>query len=371
MKRLVLLAALAACGDNHAAAIDGAPMPDTMIDAYPADHSVEQPGMYAAGTTRFTAHDDATGRDLVMQAWYPTSAVATATPIQNLEDAHLADYATLLGSAPAACPTRMVTVAIDAPVATGTFPLVAFSHCHDCTRLSNASTAERMATHGFIVVAVDHAGNTLWDHLNGIEANLDAAELDVRAGDVSFAIDTMLAGTFAASIDPAKIGVFGHSFGSVTAGRVAELDPRIQAVGALCAPIDNPLVTGVMSADVPQPILFMEMEEDNSILSIGNFYIDKNYQDAPGEAWEVTIPDAGHWSVSDLDGLVDIFAPGCGDGVRQTTGDDFTYLDPATGRGITAAYVTAFFKATLLGDQGAAAYLVQSTPPNLFLQHHH
>jgi hypothetical protein len=61
--------------------------------------------------------------------------------------------------------------------------------------------------------------------------------------------------------------------------------------------------------------------------------------------------------VSDLAGLTEMFAPGCGDGIRQTDDTAFTYLDPELGRDITASYVTAFFKATLEGDDGARAYL--------------
>jgi predicted dienelactone hydrolase len=269
-----------------------------------------------------------------------------------------AQYAGLLAAAPA-CPARSARVAIDAAVAPGSFPLVLYSHCHNCTRLSNATTAARLASHGFVVLAVDHAENTLWDHLAGNDVSLDSVFLEVRAADVRFVLDRVAAGEtpVAAAVDLERVGVFGHSFGAVTAGRVAQLDDRIGAAAALCAPMENPLIQGVTLAELREPLLFLVAQEDNSITELGNLLMRNNFRDAPGPAWKLEVADAGHWSVSDLDGLVDIFAPGCGDGVRQTDGEAFVYLDPETGRAIAAAYVTAFFRATLDGDAGAREYL--------------
>jgi hypothetical protein len=90
--------------------------------------------------------------------------------------------------------------------------------------------------------------------------------------------------------------------------------------------------------------------EDNSITELGNNLIRSNFDQATSGAWKAEVADAGHWSVSDLVGVVSGFAPGCGAGTRQTDGQPFTYLDAATGRNLTAAYATAFFKAYLKAD---------------------
>lgn len=324
------------------------------------DRTVEQPGLHGVATTRFVATDPARARTLTVQAWYPSAALAADLPIEMLEiDPVRTRYAGLIAAAPP-CPTRSVHVALDAAPAPGSFPLVLFSHCHNCTRLSNATTAERLASHGFVVVAVDHADNTLWDHLDGHDANLDSAFLEVRAGDLRFVLDQIAAGAapISAVADLRHVRVFGHSFGAVTAGRVAQLEPRVDAALALCAPMENPLIQGVTLADLHVPLMFVVAIEDNSITELGNQLVRKNYRDAKVAAWKLELPDAGHWSTSDLDGLIDLFKPGCGDATRQTDGSPFTYLDPPTGRAIAAAYVTAFFKATLLDDAGARAYLV-------------
>jgi predicted dienelactone hydrolase len=264
-------------------------------------------------------------------------------------------------------------VAVDGPVGAGSFPVILISHCHSCTRLSNATTAIRLASHGFVAVSVEHLGDTLWEHLAGHDADIDAAELDIRQLDIRATLDAIAAGgtPVSAVADLTKVGMLGHSMGAVTAGRVAQLDPRITAAAALCAPMENPLIPGVALADIHVPLMFMVAVEDNSITEFGNKFIRDNFKAATGPAYKIEVADAGHWSVSDLDGLVDIFAPGCGEATRQTDGSDFTYLDPPTGRNIAASYATAFFAATLLDDAGARSYVEQASPSfDVTVDHH-
>lgn len=337
MKSLWLVVAVIACSSSP-----------------PPDLSVEQPGTFAVGTHATTITDTARSRTLTVQLWFPTQAPVAAVPFEQQElGSNQTTYAGLLAQAPD-CPTRMIGVAVDAQPMAGTFPAVVFSHCHSCTRLSQASTAVRLASHGFIVAAVDHAGDDLWAHLAGSDGPLSQAELEVRAADIRFLIDQLPTLTGA---DNTHVGMFGHSFGGVTAGRVAETDSRVTAAAALCAPMENPAIPGVTLANIHVPLMFIVADEDNSIGDLGNQFIDKNYGSAAPPVAKLEVPDAGHWSFSDEDGLIDAFAPGCGSGIRQTDDQPFEYLDPPKGRDIAAAYVTAFFEATLQHDAGAQAYV--------------
>jgi predicted dienelactone hydrolase len=338
--RVALLVTIAACGGTS------------------PDLSVEADGPHQVGTTRVDLTDSARGRTLTAQLWFPTDAIAADVAITMLEaDPHRTQYGHLLDAAPT-CPTRTLHVALDAAPSAGPWPLVAFSHCHDCVRFSEATVAARLASHGFVVVAVDHTGNTIYDHLAGHEETIGSDFLMVRAADIRFAIDQVLAMPIGAQIDHDAIGVFGHSFGGVTAGLVAQTDPRIKAALSIAAPMDNPLVPGVDIAQLHVPLAFVVAKEDNSITELGNKLIrDNNYAAATVPAWKVEVADAGHWSFSDVDGLADIFMAGCGQGTRQTDGTAFTYLDPPAGRALAASFVTAFFEANLLGEAGARAYL--------------
>lgn len=322
------------------------------------DLAVEANGPHEVGTTRVELTDAARSRALTMQLWYPTDAIAADVGIETLEaDPHRAQYAQLLAAAPA-CASRTAHVAADAAPAAGPWPLIAFSHCHDCVRFSEETVAERLASHGFVVVAVDHTGNTIYDHLAGHEEVIGTDFLNVRGADIRFAIDQALAMPIGAQIDAGRIGVFGHSFGGVTAGLVAQSDPRVGAALAIAAPMDNPLIEGVHIADLHVPLAFLVAKEDNSITELGNKLIRvDNYEAATVPVWKLEVADAGHWSFSDVDGAADIFMAGCGAGTRQTDGNDFTYLDPPTGRALAASFVTAFFEAELDGSAGAKAYL--------------
>lgn len=338
----------------------------------PPDRSVEAPGSHAVGTTRYTLTDGALLR--TYQVWYPSTSPATTVAIEQLEDEPARGaYAALLGAA-GTCPTRQVEVALDGAPTPGPFPLVLFSHCHLCTRLSNITTAIRLASHGFVVIAVDHIGATLWDLQAGVYTGLTREALAQRVADLAITLDPgqraqLPAGALAA--DLSRFGVFGHSFGAVTAGRLAQLDDRVVAAAALAAPMENPLIPGVTLAEIDDPLLFLIAQEDNSITELGNGFIRDNYAEAIGPAWKLEVTDAGHWSVSDLVDIVDGFAAGCGDGTRQDDGEPFTYLDPIVGRGLTAAYVTALFRATLDDDPGARAYLAREFPDALVSVEHH
>ncbi|KAB2898310.1 MAG: alpha/beta hydrolase, partial [Kofleriaceae bacterium] len=290
-----------------------------------------------------------------------------ALPIGDFADPdHAAAFSDLVAAADPACTTRTISAAWSPPPAGGPWPLVAFSHCHECTRFSGMTIAARLASHGFAVVTVDHTGNTLWDQLDMDGLPLDGTTLDLRVGDVAFAVARArgeLASMTGVAIDPGPIGVFGHSFGSVTAGLYAQRNgAEVGAAFGLAAPMENPLLPGVTITEIDAPLGFLVAREDNSISELGNELIRGNFMRAPGPAWKLEVADAGHWSVSDLVGVVPAFAPGCGDGTRQTDGQPFTYLPAETGRAIAAAYVTAFFKATLLGDAGAEAYLSAERP---------
>ena len=121
------------------------------------------------------------------------------------------------------------------PAPGGPWPLIIFSHCHNCVRFSAFTVAERLASHGFLVAAPDHTGNTLFDQLNGMDTQIGEEFLQVRVADLQAVLDALLAAAdpvpapLQGLVDAARIGALGHSFGAATAGRIAQADPRIKA----------------------------------------------------------------------------------------------------------------------------------------------
>lgn len=337
-------------------------------------------GGYVVGTTRVEIVADS-GRRLPVQLWYPAAESArpeadAGHPLADLEPAGAAHdtLAALVAAAPDGCTTKTIHVAVDAPAAarSAPWPLVLFSHCHNCARFSEESVSEELARQGFVVAAPDHVGNTVYDQQAGTQVALDAAFLAVRGADIRSVLDALLAGgaeipaDLGGHLDASRIGMFGHSFGSITTGLVMQDDPRVKAGVMMAAPPENPLVPGVTLANLTQPGLFFLAEEDNSITVLGNQLIQDNFATYPAAARLVSVKDAGHWSFSDICGLIPMFAPGCGTGTRQTdTTQTFTYLPNETGRSIARSYTSAFFRSELTDDPDAAAILSTAAPADV------
>ncbi|MBM4244083.1 MAG: hypothetical protein FJ148_09735 [Deltaproteobacteria bacterium] len=337
-------------------------------------------GPYPPASTTIVLTDAARDRSLTVEVWYPAVAGARAAaeqgePVESFlaSPDDRARYADLLAASPDPGPSRRTGAARDAtPASTRDgYPLLVFSHCFECFRFSSFSIAERLASHGFVVAAPDHAGDTLFDATLPLTTDV----LQIRAADVRFVASALLAGMAGAerlpaslrgALDAARVGVFGHSFGSVTTGLVLQDDARFVAGLGIAAPFENPLLTGVAMSRIAKPALFLVAREDNSIGEIGNQFIRLNFDQAPGPIRKVEVTDAGHWSFSDICHLGDDFRPGCGDGVRQTApGEPFPHLPIDRGIAIGQAYVTAFFLSELQGAERATGYLAAGAPAEL------
>jgi predicted dienelactone hydrolase len=134
----------------------------------------------------------------------------------------------------------------DVDVAEGVYPLVLFSHGYEGIRFQSLFHLAHMASHGFIVASPDHHGNTIPDDLAGV---VDEATAVNRAFDMKFLMDRLLddgstSGTeLAASIDPERIGMSGHSYGGyeafiLTGGEVrgSAIDDTTQTLGTFTDP---------------------------------------------------------------------------------------------------------------------------------------
>jgi predicted dienelactone hydrolase len=336
-------------------------------------YSYDEMGPYPVGNQTITVMNAAEGRVLNVEIWYPAASAQDTQSIVDfaVDELERDALSALLENAPQQC-TRRDTSSSRAPQPASSpakWPLVVFSHCYECTRYSSFSLAERLASHGIAVAAPDHARNTLFDS----GALLNVEYLATRASDVSAVLDELLTQNSQAlpeslqgRFDAARVAVAGHSYGALTAGKILQDDPRFKAGLIIAAPIENPLFPGVAVANIAEPMLFMVAEEDNSIGTLGNVFMRANFAATVGPAWKVEIADAGHWSFSDIAGIVPAFNAGCGDGVRQSVPDEpFTYIDNALARDITATYGMLFFASELLDDQAARDALAISILPDV------
>ncbi|WP_280394901.1 alpha/beta hydrolase family protein [Nocardia brasiliensis] len=127
----------------------------------------------------------------------------------------------------------------------GTYPLVVLSPGLTAPRYTLTALAEELTSRGYIVAAVDHAGESFGTEFpdgrlstcvvcQRIEAGLPlSAVVETRARDVTFLLDRLTGAqpswTHARMIDTDRIGMAGHSLGGAAAAAAMAADPRVRA----------------------------------------------------------------------------------------------------------------------------------------------
>lgn len=303
---------------------------------------------------------------LFVEVWYPTTSNGEGSPLASYARpaSEQGDFADALADADAAC-ARLQTDAIrdarparfDEPM-----PTLVFSHCLGCSRFSSAQIAEELASAGFVVLAPDHRGNDLFSE----NPQLSQQALEARVAEVDVVLDLITEPVDPAEEDPLafirdsldveRIGMYGHSFGSITTGTVAERDDRIDAFVLIAAPMDT--YGTADPALVTERTLQLVMREDQSITFLGNNLIRAEFEKLPSGARIFEYDDAGHFGVSDICGINETFEACCGEANREQKPDEtFTFADPAITRATAGQDITAFFLTTLLGSENGETYL--------------
>jgi predicted dienelactone hydrolase len=162
-------------------------------------------GCHAAGAIGFqwAAAPDPDGQPLQIAIWYPSDSATTLLTIGPFD----------------------MEVAMNGAVSGGHHPMIIMSHGTGGMALNSHDTAEALANAGFVVVAITHTGDNYRDQSTAFTRQ----NFVDRPRHVTRTIDFML-GTWSGreSIDPDRIGIFGHSAGGTTAliasGGVANTD---------------------------------------------------------------------------------------------------------------------------------------------------
>ena len=332
------------------------------------DRAVEQPGAHAVGTRRITT-TDAT-RSYTFQAWYPTTSPTADVAIEALEAEPLRSRTTALLAGVATCPTRRLTVAVDGDPEAGSFPLVVASHCHACTRFSNASTAIRLASHGYVVASCDHEGGTLYDVVRGQLAS-PTEGIDDRPLDVRYLANRLsrlpTSDPLAGLIDLDRFGVAGHSFGALTAMRVTVIDPRVKAIVPQAPTSADLAFVGYVDPPPPHvPIMLQGAKADRTLDYTQNVLNAWAWATSP--KYLLSIETGGHFTFSDLcqfdlgalSERVKLDIPGAD--VKKVLEDGCGPMAPkaAVALPLIAHFAVGFFNARLLGSTGSAALLTQA-----------
>ncbi|HJZ88444.1 MAG TPA: alpha/beta hydrolase [Polyangia bacterium] len=312
----------------------GLPMPDAQVRPV---QDPAQPGPYAAGVRTVMMTDPSRNRSFAVDVWYPAASSSSGQANQY----RLEVFGLALASLPS--PARR-----DAePAAGAPWPLVLFSHGFGGIRFQSFFLTEHLASHGFVVAAPDHPGNTLADVFFGGGNALQSA-ID-RPLDLAFVLDQMIAGSAGVplTVDPTRVAATGHSFGGYTALKVAQQDPRIRIVFPM-APGFRMGATPDFVANLLRPIALFGGSLDHTCPFDDNQR--RPYDLAAPPKFLVEVMGAGHLDFSDLC-EVPIAVAFIRDGCNAQN------IDPTLVRARVATLSAAFTLRFLLGDPRYDAYL--------------
>lgn len=346
---------------------------------FPIPKLQEPSGEYGVGT--LTVHvqdfsrdeiyteDPSDVRELNVQIWYPATRDSEGTLAPYLSNLKLAGpaFAEFLG-----LPNFVLNHVnliqthsiLEVPVAPegGPYPVLIFSHGWGGTRTQSTFLMEELASHGYVVAAIDHPygalvtvypdgevvfqkKDILSDHDSEEVDTVSAKELlSTWTGDVRFVLDQLEGmnaspdeSFLANRLDLERVGFFGHSTGGGNAVQSCWADSRCVAGLAMDAWLE-PLSDDVIESQVDQPFMFLWSEDwgsDENKVLFGEVYAGLD-----DVGYSLTIAGTRHYDFSDLP-LLSPLSPW------------FGLKGPIDGRRvleIVSGYTVAFFDEHLKGE---------------------
>jgi len=362
--------------------------------AIPMFHLPKTTGSYSVGTqtmyfvdpSRQETHPHAPhgNREVVVQIWYPSAASTGPHAVYRLWK-----ECDLRSSYQAVLKTDSL---LDAPVASGQFPVILFNHAWRGFRNRSTYIMQELASHGFVVVGISHPYNAAIVELHDGQVadgrsqvdlgnfyqkpaltleqrlNLADTEMRIQTDDDKLVLDRLAqanqspSGPFAGHLDLTHVGAFGHSFGGNVSSELAREDSRVISAivldGVLHGPVgdtglDKPLFR--IQAETPEvppgsensPILSTRVHAEMSKLGEGN--LARSFQRYGG--YQVVIRGIDHENFTDKG----FFSP-----FHKLTG--IGEIPQSRAATIIDSYILAFFEQTLK-NQPQALLSGEEKPP--------
>lgn len=191
---------------------------------------------------------------------------------------------------------------VDAPPLSGQRPVLVYSPGGGDSRTLGTTLAEDLASHGRVVVLVDHPGDASQVELpTGMRTTVltgppDPATfrtmVDTRIADLRLVLDRLSDLPLAPVMDPCRIGLYGHSAGGTAAVYTARGDRRVGAVANLEGYLDLYPTPGGFDP----PLLLFRTDGFE-----GAARIESSWSSLPGP--RALLADANHWAFTDYGSL--------------------------------------------------------------------
>ncbi len=176
----------------------------------------------------------------------------------------------------------------------GPCPLIIYSHPSGAHRRAATFLCTHLSSHGYVVAALDHR-----------EDETAEQKIASRVPDVRFLLDRLIDGPAwdpDAHLDPARIGIVGHSFGGWTALAAPDVESRIRAVVALAPAGASRRKPGILPATLTfawgrdVPTLYLVAEDDVYLPLAGMYEL---YDRTPATRRMVILRRADHYHFMD------------------------------------------------------------------------
>lgn len=247
-------------------------------------------------------------RSLVTEIWYPAAEDTRGEPgyVYTVEDLLTAEARALLEEP---LEVELATVAVrDAAPREGAerFPIILFSHGSSGVRMQSTFLTVFLASHGYVVAAPDHLGNTLSDAVVAGGPNTEGQfeSLGLRPNDMGFVL-AHLQGLAAddplgSIVDGERVGATGHSFGALTTLRLLAEDRPIDVAVAQAPPGYEVVWFGALAnepQDITVPVMIQAGELD---MTTPLADAESIYERLTAPRSLLTVRGAGHFTFSDM-----------------------------------------------------------------------
>jgi predicted dienelactone hydrolase len=264
-------------------------------------------GPFPVGVRTVTYEDkrrpkpDGTPRLLITEVWYPATQDTRGKPTvsYDIRERFTEEQKAALSTVP-----LLETAAVrDATPAKshGPFPLVVFSHGQGAIRWQSTFYTVLLASHGYVVVSADHEGGTL-DYAVRNQLQDVGIGLATRPVDAQYLITAYqrLPATdpLAGMVDPERVGVTGHSFGALTALRVAAIDKRVKVIVPQAPPSTDLFFIDLGKPDLGIPVMIQAAHGDRTLTWDDN--VAPSWAAMKKPRWLLDLTKGGHFTFSDI-----------------------------------------------------------------------
>jgi len=167
------------------------------------------PAAMSAGIQGLKVPSDGASPALSGAVWYPCAVAPTVMKVGPFE----------------------IDATKDCPITGTGMPLIIISHGRRGSFLGHHDTAQALADAGFVVAAISHPGDNALDG----SGSDDLSAFVQRPADIKRLIDYLLGPwSYAAAVDPDRIGLFGFSRGGYTGLVLAGANPQFSPDIGMC-----------------------------------------------------------------------------------------------------------------------------------------